>query len=71
MEIIIKEGYSFNYRTSGGVGSFANIDKPEGLKINIDQINDQINDQYYVSFTIDNIFIQIWCKSYEIKKIRW
>ena len=68
MEIIIKEGYSFNYRTSGGgVGSVANIDKPEGLKINIDQINDQ----YYASFNIDNIFIQIWCKSYEVKKIRW
>lgn len=65
MEIIIKEGYSFNYHTSGGVGSVANIDKPEGLKINVDQIKDQ----YYASFKLNGIFIQIWCVQYKIKKI--
>lgn len=68
MKIIIKEGYSFDYRTSGGdVGSIANINKPEGLKIDVDKIVDT----YHVSFKLDDIYIQIWCKFYEVKKIRW
>lgn len=68
MEIIIKDGYSFDYRTSGGdVGGVANISKPEGLKIDVDQIGGT----YHVSFKLDGMYIQIWCKSYEVKKIRW
>lgn len=67
MKIIIKDGYSFNYRTSGGdVGSIANIDKPDSLKIDVDQIGGT----YHVSFKLDGMYIQIWCKSYEVK-IRW
>lgn len=66
MEIIIKDGYIFNYRTSGGdVGSISNINKPEGLKIDIDKIGNT----YHVSFKLDGMYIQIWCIKYTIRKI--
>lgn len=67
MDIIVKEGYIFNYRTSGGdVGGFANISNPYGLRLSIDEIGGS----YHVSARINDIYIQIWCKSYEIKSIK-
>lgn len=67
MDIIVKEGYSFNYSTSSGdVGGFANINKPEGLRITIDEIGGS----YHVSIKLDGIYIQIWCKSYQVQSIR-
>lgn len=67
MDIIVKMGYSFDYHTSGGdVGGFANINKPEGLRITIDEIGGS----NHVSVKIDGIYIQVWCRSYEVKSIR-
>lgn len=67
MNIIVKEGYTFDYRTSGGdVGGFANISNPDGLKVSIEKIGGS----YHVSVKINGIYIQIWCKSYEVKIIR-
>lgn len=60
-------GYSFDYRTSSGdVGGFANINKPEGLRITIDEIGGS----NHVSLKLDGIYIQVWCKSYDVKSIR-
>ena len=76
MDIIVNEGYTFNYFTSGGdVGGFANINKPDGLKINIEEIGGayhcsfKLNGIYHCSFKLNGIYIQIWCKSYEIRRI--
>lgn len=67
MEIIITKGYSFNYRTSGGdVGGFANINNPDGLIVSIKEIGGSNQ----VCVKINGIYIQIWCKSYEVKSIR-
>lgn len=66
MNIIVKQGYTFDYITLGGnVGGFANINKPDGLIINIEEIGNA----YYCSFELDGIYIQIWCKEYKIRRI--
>ena len=66
MDIIVKEGYLFNYSTpSGDDGGFANINKPEGLRITIDEIGGS----YHVSVKLDGVYIQIWCKSYQVRSI--
>lgn len=66
MNIIVKEEYTFDYVTSSGdVGGFANINKPEGLMINVEEIGGA----YHCSFKLDGIYIQIWCKDYNIRRI--
>lgn len=65
-KIYVKNGYCFNYKTSSNTGSIANIDPDnDDLIIEIDKIGES----YYCNFHLKGILVQIWCKSYNIKKI--
>ena len=67
MDIIVKMGYSFDYHTTGGdVGGFANINNPDGLRVSVEELGGS----NHVSVKINGIYIQIWCKSYEVKSIK-
>lgn len=66
MKVVVKQGYTFNYHTSGvDVGGITNVSNPEGLIIDVDKVGEK----YYVSIMINGIFIQIWCKSYGVERI--
>ena len=65
-EIRVKNGFSFNYQTSSNTGSIANID-PDNDDLIIEV--DKIGESYYCNFHLKGIFIQIWCKSYEVRSI--
>ena len=65
MEIIcIKFGCSFIYESSD-IGSIANFDPYNDLKIYITKIGNK----YYCHYFINNVFVQIWCTKYSIRKI--
>ena len=66
MDIIVKMGYTFDYQTTGGdVGGFANINRPDELRVSVEEIGGS----YHCTCKIDGIYIQIWCTSYEIRRI--
>ena len=66
MKVIVKQGYTFNYRTSGiESGAIANISNPMDLVLDVKKINDY----YHVDYTICGVYTQIWCKSYNIERI--
>ena len=65
MKVIVKQGYSLNYRTSGvETGAIANILNPIDLVLDVEKISEC----YHVSCTICGVYTQIWCKSYTISK---
>lgn len=63
-KIFIKYGYSFIYESSD-IGSIANFDPNNDLKIYITKIGEKYHCHYY----INNVFVQIWCTKYSIRKI--
>ena len=65
-KIYIKNGFSFDYKTSSNTGSIANIDpNNDDLIIEVDKIDEK----YHCQCLISGIFIQIWCIKYTIRKI--
>ena len=66
MDVIVKVGYVFDYQTTGGdVGGFANINRLDGLRVSIEKIGGS----YQCTCKLDGIYVQIWCKHYEIRTI--
>lgn len=66
MKVIVKRGYTFNYRTSGvESGTIANISKPSDLILDVEKIGDY----YHIGYTLWSVYTQIWCKSYGVEKI--
>ena len=63
-KIYIKYGCSFIYESSD-IGSIANFDPSNDLKIYITKIGDK----YHCHCYINGVFIQIWCTKYSIRKI--
>ena len=63
-KIYVKYGFSFIYESSD-IGSIANFDPSNDLVIYITKIGEK----YFCHYYINNVFVQIWCTKYSIKKI--
>ena len=65
-KIYVKYGYCFKYETASSVGSIANLNpKNDDLEINVDEIFGR----YYCQYSVNGVYIQIWCDDYKIEKI--
>ena len=60
----VGKGFTLNYHYNGGSGSISNINNPYGVEISeFVYATDTL-----LTFTINEVFIQIWVTDYNIKR---